>query len=139
MQSTTRILAALAAFPLLGLLTGHAASEELLGGKIEYRNSCAVCHGLRGEGNGPMADELVRRPADLTRLAQKNGGVFPYNRVFATIDGRYLVPSHGGSDMPVWGRQFLADDTETFGESAGAVVTTERIHELTNYLQSIQK
>ena len=127
------------AFSLLGLVPGQSAAEDLLGGKIEFMNSCAVCHGPYGEGNGPMADQLQRRPTDLTRLAQKNGGAFPYNRVFATIDGRYLVPSHGGSDMPVWGRQFLPDDIATYGESAGKIVTNERIHELTTYVQSLQK
>ena len=49
----------------------------------------------------------MKRPADLTRLAEKNDGRFPYSRVFAVIDGRYLVPAHGEREMPVWGRQFL--------------------------------
>jgi mono/diheme cytochrome c family protein len=108
-------------------------------GEAEYMNSCAVCHGPDGKGDGPMAEELVKRPADLTRLSEKNGGRFPYSRVFAVIDGRYVVPGHGQREMPVWGRQFLEDDEKLYGESGGEIVTTERIHELATYLESLQR
>ena len=76
-------------------------------GQAEYLNSCAVCHGVDGKGNGPLRDLLMKRPADLTRLSKRNGGTFPYSRVFATIDGRYAVPSHGDREMPVWAASFL--------------------------------
>lgn len=114
-------------------------AQELGYGEIEYRDSCAVCHGPEGKGDGPLADELQTRPADLTRLSERNGGEFPYSRVFAVIDGRYIVPGHGERDMPVWGRQFLDDDVKVFGPSGGEIVTTERIHELTGYVQSLQR
>ena len=54
-----------------------AAAQEMSYGEAEYQNSCAVCHGLEGQGNGTLADELIKRPADLTALAKKNGGEFP--------------------------------------------------------------
>lgn len=41
--------------------------------------------------------------------------------------------------MPVWGRQFLEDDVNLYGPSGGEIVTTERIHELTGYVQSLQR
>ena len=105
----------------------------------EYLNSCAVCHGPDGKGDGPLAEELMTRPADLTVLSKKNKGVFPYHRVFAVIDGRYIVPGHGTREMPVWGRQFLEEDVKVFGPSGGEIVTTERIHELAGYLESLQR
>lgn len=114
-------------------------AQELGYGEAEYRDSCAVCHGSEGKGDGPLADELQTRPANLTRLSEKNGGEFPYSRVFAVIDGRYIVPGHGERDMPVWGRQFLDDDVKVFGPNGGEIVTTERIHELTGYVQSLQR
>ncbi|MGB3390416.1 MAG: cytochrome c [Pseudaminobacter sp.] len=125
---------------LLAVAFFDAASAQETGyGEAEFRDSCAVCHGPEGEGDGPLADELQTRPADLTRLADKNGGEFPYYRVFAVIDGRYIVPGHGERDMPVWGRQFLDDDVKVYGPNGGEIVTTERIHELASYVQSLQR
>lgn len=118
---------------------GAASAQEIGYGEAEFRDSCAVCHGPEGKGDGPLADELQTRPADLTRLAEKNGGEFPYYRVFAVIDGRYIVPGHGERDMPVWGRQFLDDDVKVYGPNGGEIVTTERIHELASYVQSLQR
>lgn len=116
-----------------------AAAQEMSYGEAEYLNSCAVCHGLEGKGDGPLGDVLMKRPADLTLISRRNGGSFPYNRVFAVIDGRFDVPGHGEREMPVWGRQFLVDDTDLYGPSGGEIVTTERIHELAGYVQSLQR
>jgi mono/diheme cytochrome c family protein len=116
-----------------------AAAQEMSYGEAEYLNSCAVCHGLEGKGDGPLGDVLMKRPADLTRISQRNGGTFPYTRIFAVIDGRYAVPSHGEREMPVWGRQFFDDDQRLYGPSGGEIVTTERIHELAGYVQSLQR
>ena len=121
------------------LVTHPGEAQELNYGQAEYLNSCAVCHGPDGKGDGPLAEELLTRPADLTVLSQKNKGAFPYNRVFAVIDGRYIVPGHGTREMPVWGRQFLEEDVKVFGPSGGEIVTTERIHELAGYLESLQR
>jgi mono/diheme cytochrome c family protein len=116
-----------------------ASAEEMSYGEAEFLNSCAVCHGVEGKGDGPLGDVLMKRPADLTRISQRNGGTFPYNKVFATIDGRFAVPGHGEREMPVWGRQFLVDDTDLYGPAGGEIVTTERIHELAAYVQSLQR
>ena len=121
------------------LATHSGEAQEANYGRAEYLNSCAVCHGPDGKGDGPLAEELMTRPADLTVLSQKNKGAFPYNRVFAVIDGRYIVPGHGTREMPVWGRQFLEEDVKVFGPSGGEIVTTERIHELAGYLESLQR
>ena len=116
-----------------------STAQEMSYGQAEYLNSCAVCHGLDGKGDGPLGDELVKRPADLTRLSRNNGGEFPYWRVFAMIDGRTMVPEHGERDMPVWGRQFLPDDVKKYGPSGGEILTTERIHNLAGYVQTLQR
>ena len=129
----------LIAASLVSLAFSAASSQDLGNGKAEYMNSCAVCHGPEGKGDGPLDDVLQRRPADLTRLSRMNGGTFPYAHVFAVIDGRYGVPSHGDREMPVWGRQFLSGDASKFGPSAGEIVTTERIHDLAGYVQSLQQ
>jgi mono/diheme cytochrome c family protein len=115
-----------------------SGAQEMSYGQAEYLNSCAVCHGIDGKGDGPLRDLLVKPPADLTHLSERNGGTFPYSRVFATIDGRYATPSHGNREMPIWGRQFLEEDAKTYGPSGGEVVTTERIHNLAGYIATLQ-
>ena len=124
---------------LLMALAGTASAGEMSYGEAEYLNSCAVCHGLDGKGDGPLGDELVKRPADLTTISRRNGGTFPYAHVYAVIDGRYGVPSHGEREMPVWGRQFLEDDAKLYGPAGGAIVTSERIHNLAGYVQTLQR
>lgn len=123
---------------LVGVAFNAAAAQEMSYGEAEYINSCAVCHGLEGKGDGPLRDMLRKRPADLTHLAKRNGGAFPSSRVFAIIDGRYAVSGHGDREMPVWGRQFLEDDAKSYGPSGGEVVTTERIHNLAGYIETLQ-
>lgn len=124
---------------LFALTLNSAAAQQMSNGQQEYLNSCAVCHGVDGKGDGPMADVLRKRPANLTTLARRNGGAFPYWRVYATIDGRDLVPEHGERDMPVWGNQFLPDDVKRYGPYGGEAVTTERIQNLAGYVQTLQR
>jgi mono/diheme cytochrome c family protein len=111
----------------VGLTLGAAIAREMSYGEAEYLNSCAVCHGVGGRGDGPLGGLLLKHPTDLTHLSRRNGGRFPYSRVSAIIDGRYAKPSHGDHEMPVWGRQSLEEDAKTCGPSGGEVVTTERI------------
>lgn len=141
-----RTILALVAALLLAPLAANAQdaeppseAEQMSYGQAEYLNSCAVCHGLEGKGDGPFAEELKRQPTDLTRLRENNHGDFPYFRVYAVIDGRYIVPGHGDRDMPIWGREFLAEDTEFFGEKDGEVVTNARILQLAAYIESLQR
>lgn len=115
------------------------AQREITYGEAEYFNSCAVCHGLEGRGDGILAPELKTPPTDLTLLSARNGGAFPYWLVYSTIDGRHVVPGHGERDMPVWGRQFIEGDAARFGPREGEMITSERIHELASYIESLQR
>lgn len=137
MKSSSKTLAAIVV--ACSLTQSPSLAQDMTYGETEFLNSCAACHGRDGKGHGPLAAELVTQPADLTRLTERNGGEFPYTRVFAVIDGRYVVPGHGDREMPVWGRQFLEQDAKMYGPSGGEILTTERVHELTEYVQSIQR
>lgn len=117
----------------------EAAGQEMSYGRAEYLNSCAMCHGESGKGDGPLASDLYKAPADLTRLSQRNGGAFPAWLVFATIDGRHAVNQRDYRDMPVWGDRFLEEDVRKYGPNAGEAATTERILQLTKYVQSLQR
>ena len=81
-------------------------------GRREYVNSCAVCHGEGGRGDGPVSAYLKVAPVDLTTLQKNNGGVFPFGRVYEIIDGRNAIAAHGPRDMPVWGAKFKKYNAE---------------------------
>jgi len=88
---------------------------ESLGGSESYVFYCAPCHGKTGTGDGPMVAALRTRPADLTTLAERNGGVFPRERIEAYVIGTGRpIAAHGTSEMPVWGPAFrMLDGTDT--------------------------
>jgi mono/diheme cytochrome c family protein len=83
-------------------ITNTAANS----GKEMFNSYCAVCHASNGKGGGPAASALKTSPADLTLLAQKNGGKYPSAHVASLIRGRAALPSHGSQDMPIWGPLF---------------------------------
>jgi hypothetical protein len=68
-----------------------------------YRNNCAACHGMAGEGDGPVASAMRVTIPNLRTLASRNDGEFPRDAVTAYIDGRTVPAAHGDRYMPVWG------------------------------------
>ena len=101
-------------------------------GRALFATYCASCHGISGRGNGPAAEELRRRPADLTQYAKQNGGIFNGARMHSIVDGR-AVKAHGTMDMPVWGDAFKW--REGLPEDGIKI----RIDALVRYLESIQE
>ena len=55
-------------------------------GKRLLETLCANCHGLDGTGNGFTAPYTTGHPPDLTGIAARNGGIFPAEKGFRTID-----------------------------------------------------
>ena len=129
----------LAATMAMLCICAAASGQETSYGQAEYLNSCAMCHGESGEGDGPLAHDLYKAPADLTRLSERNGGEFPYWLVFATIDGRHAANQRDYRDMPIWGERFLEGDAKKYGPRGGEAVTTVRILQLADYVQSMQR
>lgn len=126
-----------------GLLFGMAASglaqeapdEQVIGeGKSDYEWQCSACHGPDGKGDGPMANMLVKRPADLTAIAKANGGKFPFWRVYRVIAGKTHVPGHETFQMPDFWKRFSGDEKEW-----GFLPPHVRVLELTHYIESIQE
>ncbi len=106
--------------------------QTVSGGEL-FRTYCASCHGTSARGDGPLADVMSRRPANLTEIAKRNGGQFPSEMVFRTIDGKRPVRGHGGADMPVWGDAFARS------RDGGDPARVKRmIDSLVDYLESIQ-
>ena len=67
-----------------------------------YSTYCAACHGANAKGDGPAAVALKVMPPDLTRIAARNGGRFPAERVRQIVLGQGPA-AHGDRTMPVWG------------------------------------
>jgi mono/diheme cytochrome c family protein len=121
--------------------SGLAADRPVDVGKYEYEGACAVCHGLSGKGDGPMAGQLTARMPDITALAKSNNGVFPFDRVYKTIDGTVEVKAHGTREMPVWGRIFRMQSSmffETYPAQNTESAARSRILALTEYLYRMQ-
>ena len=126
-------LAAFAAAPVSGQTPGAQSSESRVGGSSVFKTYCASCHGASGRGDGQVAQFLKTKPADLTRIAERNKGTFPAERVFQMIDGRQVVPVHGDSQMPVWGDAFSKSTTDSDERAVKA-----KIDALVEYLESMQ-
>jgi mono/diheme cytochrome c family protein len=109
------------------------AANEPVSGKQLYNSYCALCHGSDAKGGGPFSPQLKIWPPDLTQLAKKNKGVFPEMHVEEAIDGEFAKPSHGTSEMPIWGPVFRS---MAHGHKDSARV---RIGTLLKYLESIQE
>ena len=105
---------------------GPAQTRQIIAGGELFRTYCVACHGPAARGDGPLAANMVRKPPDLSKLAEKNGGQFPSEIVYRAIDGKQPVRGHGGPDMPVWGDAFMRSrdggSKETVRETILAIV-----------------
>lgn len=136
-RSTLAILAGSALLITACASTPQRRELSQLSGVEMYEQLCASCHGLAGQGDGPVASLIKSGVPDLTRIAYRDGGEFPAEDVRRTIDGRYDRPAHGPRDMPVWGWQFY-DSTSTNDPAERARVDS-MIDRLVEYVRSIQK
>jgi mono/diheme cytochrome c family protein len=109
----------------------QSAILPLDGAKI-FSNYCASCHGVKGNGDGPVASALKVKVPDLTTLARRNGGTFPAVRVRGIIAGDQRYAAHGSREMPVWGPIFHQIE---YDRDLGYV----RLQNMTEYLGSIQQ
>ena len=95
---------------LSGAIAGPALAQKdevKARGEQLYQRYCATCHG-------------------------KQGGQFPFWRLYRIIDGREAITGHGPRDMPIWGDWF-----QTIGDQHEDAVRG-RIWQLLYYLESIQ-
>lgn len=138
MISTTKSLLAAAAMVLA--LPGASVAQDI--GRDSFVANCAVCHGADGTGNGPILDLLKSAPSDLTGLAERNGGRFPFEQVYDTIANAGQAAGHGTSEMPIWGNRFNAEIIAQEGEfgsgTSGIPTAQSRILELVFFLATIQ-
>lgn len=118
-------------------LAGCVEKERAPTGAEDFATYCAACHGASGKGDGPAAAGLDRKPADLTRIAARNGGVFPGTRVMAKIWG-YTGGRGGASAMPEFGPLLQGDLVPYDGGDGIASPTPVRLVQIAEYLKAIQ-
>lgn len=129
----------LAAIIGLGFLAACMQAEmpQAPEGRMLYADNCAQCHGAGGKGDGPWANDMSPRPANLTTLAAQNAGVFPRAAVLSSIDG-YHRAEQPGQQMPEFGL-LLQGETVPVDTGDGVMTPTPRpLAALLIYLESIQ-
>ncbi len=102
----------------------------------DYAVYCSACHGAGGRGDGGMAADLSKKPADLTRLSARNNGTFPTTRVMAQIWG--YAGAKGRGVMPDFGPMMGGDTVLYDGGDGIETPTPARLVGLAEYLKSIQ-
>lgn len=117
-------------------------------GKREYESNCAVCHGATARGDGPYMRFMAykgRGLGDLTEIAKRNGGSFPFQKIYEYIDGTLELDVHGPRDMPVWGRDYQRQAKREYRDEDyertpfdPELYTRTRILALTDYLARLQ-
>lgn len=139
MAAFQKLILSLSAIFAFSAATADAQGIDI--GQREYNAHCAFCHGLEGKGDGPSANMLRTKVADLTVLQKNNKDVFPFKRTYEIIDGREVVAAHGPRDMPVWGEVYsreAADWNLPPGINQEAFVRA-RILSLVEYISRLQQ
>jgi mono/diheme cytochrome c family protein len=136
---TIKIIGTLLAVMVWTTLGFAQEAEVVESGKYEFRQYCALCHGLNGKGDSVMRNLnlLPENPPDLTQLSKQHGGKFPFWQVYRIVDGREPVKGHGTPNMPIWGDLFAMQ-----GEDRGLDSETKTMGLILNivyYLQSLQE
>jgi len=98
-----------------------------------YMAYCAECHGRDGKGGPGTAVTFGMPVPNLTRLAKKNQGRFPYGMVQDAIRGEEHSAIYGPGTMPPWGRLFR------YVGGGSSLEVELRIHRLTEYIDSLQE
>ncbi|WP_040818602.1 c-type cytochrome [Litoreibacter arenae] len=117
-------------------LAGCAEPEPPTGAQL-FADNCTACHGADGSGSGWVAAGLQRKPADLTTLSARNGGVFPMERVLSSIDGFHRNPGFETA-MPEFGA-FFSGPMDQIELDGVMTPVPEPLLLVAEYLESLQK
>jgi mono/diheme cytochrome c family protein len=130
----------LAVAAVAAIATATFAAEPSKLGQHEFMNSCAVCHGESAAGDGAFGGMMTGRIPDLTTLTKRNNGVFPFERVYETIDGSQVLKAHGTREMPIWGRRYRVEAAKYFVDIPydERAFVRARILALAEYLSTLQ-
>ncbi len=142
-RRTTGLFFTLAAIALASMAAPHATAEDAAPqgpnadevGYAEYRQYCAVCHGVFADGAGLVVPILKVAPTDLTTLTERHGSPLPRAKLREYIDGRRPLLAHGSREMPIWGRRL----GEGYPNPTPEMTKRNIINAILNYLESLQR
>lgn len=120
----------------MGIVRPMSWAAEGDQGRAYFLRYCASCHGVEGKGDGTVSRSLKIKPADLTQLQKRNKGLFPLEKVMATIDGRTRIDAHGESKMPVWGELF---EKEAMPQKDPTAASTAKVKVIADYVSTLQR
>lgn len=118
-------------------LAGAAQAGEEDRGRQVYMEACATCHGEAGRGDGPMAELLTLPVPDLTGLAARNGGEFPWLWLVQLIGEGGGLRGHGGP-MPVFGPILGGEAAVADAPDGTPVIAPEPILAVVDHLRRLQ-
>lgn len=122
-------------------MTGYASptlAETLTAeGRDVFQTHCATCHGVDATGDGPTAARLPTRPADLTGMAARRGGVWPMLEVMSIIEG-YTKLDTPRRDMPAISALTDGPKVELDTGNGQVRAVPKRLVAVAQYLESIQ-
>ena len=121
---------------ILALPVSVLASATDSPGRAAYLRYCGACHGPDGKGDGVAGTFMRPKPIDLTQIAKRNDGTFPFAHVTAQIDGTQTTRAHGDPAMRVWGQVFK---DESSWDAAQRTDVRGKLLVIADYVQTIQE
>ncbi len=120
----------------------NAEGKENFDAESLYLSSCSPCHGISGDGRGPLAASIESKVPPLNNLADRYSGIyFPERYLIEVIDGRKNMPSHTKREMPIWSKIFgFSKRMHTNGKQdvVDLAAARQKIEALVEYIRSIQ-
>ena len=113
------------AVPFCSLVTSTSGQEQ-------YQAYCAGCHGQSGRGDGRSSHYCSVPPTNLTRLAEKNQGIYPEDHVCDVLRHGTGRVAKGHGYMPVWEPLLKSMNKDASG------ATEQRIKNLAAYIKTLQ-
>ncbi len=83
-----------------------------------------------------MQPYIAAHAPDLTQISTRNGGAFPQERVFRTIDGQFDSPTPNARHMPIWGYDLFTGEGDD--ETAHQQVL-DMEHRIVAYVKALQE
>ena len=132
------LISSLLAFGLLAGCTEETGfGSPPKSGATLFAQNCAVCRGANARGGGAATVNLEQVPADLTLIAERNGGLFPSDDVLAKIHG-YGGPGHFG-EMPDFADIDRGENIMWETQNGQKIATPRALVALVRYLEGLQR
>lgn len=109
--------------------------------KALFKSQCSACHGVAGNGNGPLAKDLSPTPSDFHDMKrQQNRSVYDlYNTISLGVAGTPMPAFEKLSDSERWGLAFYVSQFSASDSQRETGKQLWKQGELHNYFQSLSQ